>query len=539
MPDQKSAETFQDFHFPKAGLHVVGPISRQPSRPDREQGMYVRTTRLGINVRSSEPAGGRARGGSRAGMSKYIDDPVYDGDQWVCHHLSIVSTTNPVDPMVQVSNSGRVVYLIAVSQGVVKYATPGATAWTTSVNNSGETPAVNFTGVMQSAANNQLLFIVDGINYVYFKPTTGSVEAWVLTAGSLPRDSDTNGARLICTWRGRTVLSGLVKDPQNIFLSKSSDPFNYDYSPATTTATDAVALNLSPLGLIGDVVNALIPYTDDILIVGGDHTIYMMRGDPADGGNIDLVSDITGIAFGECWCKDPYGNVYFFGSQPSIWKITGTTPPERISTPIDPLLQSIDTGNSIIRLVWDHRHQEVHVYITADDTQRDTIHYVWEYRTNSWFQDVFGNNDLNPLCCVAYDGNLPTDRVVLLGGWDGYVRAIDHNAVTDDGTAIDTSVLIGPILTQELDEMLLKDIQGVLASGSGDVSYEILAADTAEQAISATAAASGTFNAGRGNNQPIRVAGHAIYIKLLSSVRWAMESIRSRFAGRGKVRRRR
>jgi hypothetical protein len=529
-------ETTQDFHFPKAGLDRSGPFGRQPVR-EGKYGVYVRTAADGVNVRSFESLTGRDRGGSRGGLSKYVPARVNDA-AWVVQNLATLSTTERSIPAVQQSNSGRVVYLLAVSQGVLKVTTPGETTWTTAANATGETPPLNFSGVMQSTSVNQKQYFCDGTNYCVYKPASNTIETWTPTLGSLPRDSENNGARLVCTWRGRAVLSGLLKDPQNWFMSRVSDPLDFEYGHDPVTKTDAVAGNNSPLGLIGDVVTALIPYSDDILIFGGDHTVYMMKGDPADGGQVDLVSDITGIAFGKAWCKDPYGNVYFFGSKPSVWRMSGANSPERISQPIEPLLKDIDTGNSVITMAWNDRQQAVHVFVTAADAPASCTHYVYEARAGAWWKDTHADDNLNPLCCVAFDGNEADDRALLVGGWDGYVRFLDPSATTDDGTAISSSVLIGPILTQELDEMLLKEIQLVMAANSGEVSYDILAASTAEEAVAAAARFSGTASAGRNSTQPCRVAGHAIYIKISATTHWAMESIRAVFAGRNKVRRR-
>ncbi len=391
---------------------------------------------------------------------------------------------------------------------------------------------------MTSAQNNQLLYFADGENWVYYKPPTNSMETWAATAGALPVDADGNKPRLICTWRGRTVLSGLLKDPQNWFMSRVSDPHDFDYAPDNPSPTQAVAGNNAGLGLIGDVVTALIPYTDDVLVFGGDHTIFMMRGDPMAGGQIDLVSDSIGIAFGEAWCKDPYGNIYFFSNKCGLYSLIPGKVPQRLSQAIEPLVQDINTGTNIVRMIWNDRFQGLHVFVTESAAPAATTHYFWEMRTNAWWTDVFADADHNPVCCVALDGNSPTDRRLLIGSWDGYVRELDPTAADDDGTPIASTVLIGPIMTQEMDEMLLKDIQAIMAEASGVVTYSILDADTAEAAITATAAVTGTFTAGRNPTFPIRRANHAIYIKLTSTVQWAMEAIRARFAGRGKVRRR-
>ena len=86
--------------------------------------------------------------------------------------------------------------------------------------------------------------------------------------------------------------------------------------------------------------------------------------------------------------------------------------------------------------------------------------------------------------------------------------------------------------------MLLKDVQAVLAEDSGDVTYEVFVGTTAEEALASEAVESGTWSAGRNPVSFVRRAGHAVYVKISSQERWAMENIRARVAARGKVRRR-
>lgn len=529
-------EVFDDLHFPKAGVHRAGAFGRQPVRQGKD-GVYVKTCLSAANVRGFDPATGRDRGGSRPGLLKFIAARVAP-EEWIVQHLASFVSTQAGSLSVQLSQSGRVVYLLAVSQGQVRVATPESVAWTDVVNNSGEDPPLNFTGVMQSAANNQKMYFVDGINFRYYNAVTNSIENWTATAGSLPVDDEGNAPRLVCTWRGRTVCSGLLKDPQNWFMSKVSDPHDFDYAPNEPSAVDAIAGNNSPFGLIGDSITGLCPLTDDVLVVFGDHTVYAIRGDPANNGSIDVISDITGAAFGEAFCKDPDGNVYFFGNKPSVWMMQGAGVPQRVSAPIDPLLADVDTGRNIVKLIWNEREQGVHVFVTKDDQPTATRHYFYDKRMNAWWPDVYANLDHNPVAIAALDGNRANDRVVLLGGWDGYVRKITHDAATDDGTVIASEVWLGPILTQEMDEMLLKDVQAVLGETSGTINWAVHDGDTAEAAVAAAASVTGTFAAGRNPTQPVRRANHAIYIKLSGVTRWAFEALRARFAGRGKVRRR-
>ncbi len=532
MADQ---EGFIDVHFPKAGIDNAGPFfSQKPRQVGEEE--WARSAASANNVRGFEPVSKRSRGGSRSGLSKYFPLQVA-GTEFIVQDLNTLVT----DQTVQTSQSGRIVTVVAVSQGNIFYAVSGDTVWSVPTNLTGNVPPLNYTGVMQSAANNQKLYFADGTNWVFFDPHLTTVNTWTATAGTLPVDVDGNTPRLIATWRGRTVLSGLLLDPQDWFMSAVGDPTDWDYAPLSTTPTQAIAGQNAPQGLIGDVVTALVPYTDDILIVGGDHSIYMFTGDPMAGGQIDLVTDAVGFAWGQAWCKDPYGTVYFMSNKVGIYALQPGQKPQRISQGIEQLLLPIDTGLNVIRLLWDDRFQGLHVFCTLVDSPGATTHFFFEQRTGAWWTDTFANTNHNPIACCTFDGNLTSDRISLLGGWDGYVRAIDPDATDDDGTPIASSVVIGPLLTQDLDSILLKDMQMILGVGSGNVRYDVYVGQTAELALASTAVESGTWGSSpspRNLTTYIRRSGWAIYVKLSSSVAWNMEAIRLRIISQGKVQRR-
>lgn len=440
--------------------------------------------------------------------------------------------------MVQLNQAGRIVSVVAVSQGNIYYANSGDTSWSTPTNNTGDTPPLSYSGLISSTALNQKLYFADGNNWVYFQPSDYTVRRWEATAGTLPADAENNFPRLICTWRGRIVLSGLFLDPQNWFMSRAYDATDFDYFPDTVTADQAVAGNNAPAGLIGDVITCLIPYSDDLLIFGGDHSIYLMRGDPMAGGEVDLVTDAIGMAFGEPWCRDPEGTIYFFSNRMGIFAMTPGQQPQRISQPIQSSLLDLDTGTNGIRLLWDDRYQGLHVYVTSLLEPDSATHFFWEKRSAAWWMAEFANDDHNPLACCVFDGNEPGDRAILLGSWDGYVRTYDPDAETDDGWPIEATVTIGPLNTKDFDEVLLKDIQGILGETSGSVTYEVLVGRTAEEALSSEPVDSGEWTAGRNQLSPIRRAGHAVYVRLYSNERFTMEAIRARVSLLGKVRRR-
>lgn len=527
MPD----EQFADITFPRSGIDVSMGYGQQRTG----------TTPAGLNVRTFEPLTNRARGASRPGLSKYFPLQVSGSKALVQELAALIDiSTVPGGGSVQPNVAGRVVNIVAVSGGNVFVTQPGVPTWSSPTNNTGNTTPLLTTGVVRSAPNNQKLYFADGQNYCYFDPNTNQVNPWVATAGTLPRDKSNNAPRLICTWRGRTVLSGLLFDPQNWFMSAVSDPTNWDTNPFAPSPAQAIFGNNSPLGLIGDVVTTMIPWRDDVLIMGGDHTIWQFSGDPMNGGTIDLVSDSIGMAWGIPWAKGPDGTVYFVSNRTGIYALVpGQGFPQRISQSIEQLLVPINTGTSIIRLAWNDRFQGLDLFVSNGSASASATHYFWEQRSGAWWQVAFTNNDQNPLCLCVCDGNNPGDRTVLIGSWDGYVRAIDPTATNDDGYPIQSAVIIGPLLTPQFDDMLLKDIQAVLGAASGQVQYQVFVGSTAEIALSTPSVSSGTWTtAGRNLTNYIRRSGHAVWIQLSSSQPWALEGIRARIATQGKVRRR-
>ena len=528
-----------DIHFPFAGINVISPVYKQPNQP-AVNGDYARTVAIGINVRSFDHTE-RSRGGSRQGITRYVN-ALPGGVNYITQGLGILTTTGinaPGGGNVQQSNSGRLVLLIAVSQGNVWTVPAGETSYTQATNLTGETPPLNATGLVYSASNNQLQFFADGINQCYYDPTDNSVHTWTPTDGIFPADASNNKPRLICTWRGRTVLSGILKDPTLICMTKVSDPFNFNYAPPVPVPADSAwSGRVGQQGLVPEAVTALIPYTDDILIIGMNNQLAIFQGDPNAGGSIDNVTTSIGIAWGNAWCMDSQGIIYFFSNRCGVFQFIPGQQPQRISQPIDPLLNGIDTGLYTITLQWNERYQQLHVWVTLTIQPSVTTHYCWEARPNAWWTDQFANAQHNPICCVNFDGNLQSDRLSLIGSWDGYVRSVSSNAIDDDGTPINSEVWIGPVLTKFNDAVQIEEVQGVIAQNSQNVDYEIHLADTAEEALSSDPVAAGTWVSGRNYTDTVKRTGYADYIRLTAVGQWALENIRMTVRTAGKVRQR-
>lgn len=544
---QEAPENLKTLPFPKAGIDISMAFDKQMPRPadqlsatlkqiGAQGGTYFRTCPQAVNVRAFDPIENRSRGASRCGISKFVVTQP-SGE-------NIIQAIQSVITMPDASNlnaAGRLVTLVTVCQGSVYYANAGDTDWTLGDNQTLPlaTPPLVFAGIVNTTTLNQQVWFADGTNWVFYTPRTNVVATWEATSGVLPVDSDGNKPRLICTWRGRIVLSGLPLDPQNWFMSRQLVPTDFNYVPQYTDTVMAVAGNASPIGLVGDVVTTLIPFDDDTLVFGGDHTIWIMRGDPANGGQIDRVSDTIGMAWNASWCKDPLGNLYFVSNRMGVYVMRPDqkgAQPQRISQPVEQLLQDINTGLQTINLIWNDRFQGLHIFLSWTAQPAASTHFFYEVRTGAWWTDEFANVKHNPLVTCTFDGNLATDRVPLIGSWDGYVRKIDPDATDDDGWPIASEVILGPILTQNLDDVKIKDVQAVLGITSGLVSFDILVGATAEEALASTPQVSGSWKPGRNFTSYVNRAGHALYVRVRSTEAWAMEAIRCRLAPQGMVR---
>jgi hypothetical protein len=216
-----------DLHFPAAGLDASNAFCDQRPRVVSPDGsIYARTAREGVNVRTFDSQAHRARGGSRPGLAKYLAAPVVRN--WLTQELATIVTKGDA---VQLSNSGRVVTLVAVSQGNVYRVRAGDTAWTTPTNNTGDTPPLIFDGLVRSAPNVQRLWFADGINWVFYDPVTDTVEEWTASAGTLPQDSGQQYAAADRNLARADRARGLVARPLRMVHDEDQRPAEHGHQP--------------------------------------------------------------------------------------------------------------------------------------------------------------------------------------------------------------------------------------------------------------------------------------------------------------------
>lgn len=518
--------------FPRKGLNESMRLSSSSSM---ESGDF--TVRC-ENVVGFDPRTGRNRGASRSGLRKFCPDVVSGSSpvQDINHVIGFTerdvmfyedgtnmlledgSTTMDLEAASSPTNQSRQTSVIAVAGGTVAEI---AATGTTSITD-GESALSSEKYSILSTQYGLDLYFADGSNYKIYDAGAGAVTTWSATVGDLPEDDDGNRATLIETWAGRIVLAGLPGDGRNWFMSAIDDPLDWDYSPAVVNVAMAVAGNSSDAGQVSDdIVTALIPYTDDVLLIGGDHSIYRMSGNPADGGRLDLVSDIVGIAVGRAWCKSPDGTVWFFGSRGGVYRMDALQGiPQRVTAnSIDERLADIHLTDNQIRLEWDDRSLGVRLFVTPNDGSA-TTHYLYDLRNEAWWLVTFADADFSPNTLHLLDGDDPDDRFLLLGCRDGYVRQFDVDVTNDDGRGIESEVWLGPMFN-----LCVQELRGIFALSSGQVCWELFDGNSAEEALESGAVCSGRFDGGRNRSQWPRRHLRQGYLRLSSTSPWAMESL--------------
>jgi hypothetical protein len=379
----------------------------------------------------------------------------------------------------------------------------------------------------------QKLYITNGFEVLVYDPVTDATSKLESKQGGSP----TERWSLIASWRGRLVLGRGLASPHNWIMSAIGDPTNWDLFPPVVNPGQAVSGTISRAGLVPDVVNALIPYNDDLMLFGGDHSIYRLTGDPMSGGQMDLVTDVTGIAFGHAWDKDPQGILYFMSSRGALY----AWPPggriiELSLGKFEQRLAQIDFSASYVQLVWNDMDRTLHIFTLPFGKNLSGLsprYFRYERDSKAFWEDTYGK-EVSSVAVI--DGDQANDRRMLIGCTDNIVRKWDTDAKSDDGVAIDSYVTFGPFGSQDT-ELRLSMLQAVLADNQNGANVQLFASDTPD--VLGDPIWAGKLNSGRNPNMFARARGSYFWIRLRNASadeRWAFENMTVRVSNAGRRR---
>lgn len=384
------------------------------------------------------------------------------------------------------------------------------------------------TDAYSAAERGGKLYLADSVLRVY-DPATGVVDPVAASEGVVPTSQP-----LICLYRDRIVLAGA---DHVWYAARQGDPTDWGFGADPGDAGKAVAGQVGEAGQIGDVIEALVPVQDAALVFGSANGLWVLRGDPATG-QMEHVSEEIGIIAPQAWAVSPDGALAFLSNDGVyLWQAGSRQAPVRFSEErIPDELRNVDTANDIT-MTYDATGRGYHLFITpaADDGE----HWWLDVEMRAMWPVVFQPGH-QPTAASRLKGSGLSE--VILGGRDGFLRKFDASSGTDDATAVESHLLVGPIQVAANDatDALVAELHGMLSVATGTVTWRLVMGDSAEEvtdlavagvlaAVAGTpilgVSASGTWGSNRNKVARPRSRGAWAVVWIEGGGRWAYEAV--------------
>jgi hypothetical protein len=364
-------------------------------------------------------------------------------------------------------------------------------------------------------------------------PNTPSLSVLVPTGGYVPLNSD-----YVVSYRDRLVWA----KNRTWYMSKQGDAGNYDYGADPEDPSRAIAGVNSGPGEPADPIISMATAGYDYLIFFSEAAVWVMRGDPAYGGQLYQASSVAGCVGKNAWCYGDSTEIYFLGKdglylmEPNAGQIRQLSQGKLPRT-----MRGLDRDNFDISLVYDPEDNGVILFIVPKDFTQGT-HYYYDIATQSFWPFSLANNAYQPKFAVTFGGAPTRSRKACIASSDGFIR--EWSGLTDDGLQIPSNVIMGPYQVGGPDGIdgILSEIVARTDKDSVSVDIEVYAANSAEEASQAAidgVSPNYTFTCGAGRSQQIRprIRGSSFCIKMVASGAWSFESMSGMIAAGGRNRR--
>ena len=301
---------------------------------------------------------------------------------------------------------------------------------------------------------------LDEITYDLVEPIIETVDGQIISPSTIinivaEKGNIPEGYTINCFYRDRVVIGF-----ENIwYASRVGKYTDWDYGADMNDESRAVAGTVELAGRIGNDITAIIPHRDQMLIIATSNSLHVLQGDPATG-TLQVIDENVGIIA-------PYGYAFngdtlAFLSNDGVYIGAAGSKPERFSeVRIPDELRNVDVENNIISMAYDPNSHGFFLFITPETGRGN--HYFLEMETRAIWPIVFGDDNHQPvLAAKVKSTNLER---VFIKGRDEEWREFREEAVTDDGTAIESHVLIGPIMIAGSDDhdAMLAEIHGLMS----------------------------------------------------------------------------
>lgn len=295
--------------------------------------------------------------------------------------------------------------------------------------NAAGTPYAGAVSLVSSAAE------VDEPHWYDWTPYGGDASNY----GAMP-DTAFNVSR----YRGRLVITVDKKYAHQWYMTRQKNPFDFLY--VAGDAQSPVAGNDADCGEVGDIVKVGIPYHDDYFIFGCANELWYMSGDPAFGGELDILDENSGILGDRAYCWDNRKRLYMLCTSGLLRIPLGFQSIENLTNELWPnWVKDLAFDSSLHRIVLAFNPEDIgiHIFKTVLATGVSTA-WWYDLRTEGLFPDSIPNT-MGVYCAQYYQTEEPSYRKLLFGCADGYVRFMDPSTRNDDSTAIDSYVGFGPL----------------------------------------------------------------------------------------------
>lgn len=239
-----------------------------------------------------------------------------------------------------------------------------------------------------------------------------------------------------CVYRDRFIRpSGRI-----IFASRQGVYTDWSLSADVSDMARPFVIQLSEAGEIGTDIVALIPHKDAYLLAATSGSLWVVQGDPTADGTLRNISREVGMVGSKAWCRDHLDRYYFLSSH-GLYAVSASGDGlQAISEDVVPE-QLTGVADASTVLEYDHETRSVRIHIPSA-----AVSWMFDTERMGFWPFKVGNSSSH----VALGP-------IQLGNSNGYGRLIQ--------------------------------LHGITASGSVNVTWRVMVADTAEQvSINAKAA---------------------------------------------------
>ena len=516
-----------EVRFPLAGL------ARQRAYAQTQEPY---TTPYARNVRSVGALERRGRGGSRPMLAKYVSNDFgstitamskvsyQDGDG--NHQLDLVVIADGNMNVVRGSFVTTTIAYLATDDGDLVTTDSGDNiifdSTVAAVN------PIGYSDAFHTAEHNGKLYVAGSTLQVY-NPATGLVDVVANAPTNQP---------LVAVYRERIVLGGA---DHILYMCRSRKPTDWNFVDRPEDKGKAVAIGMPDTTLF------LAAWRDTALIAATNDELWVFYGNPGGDGRRRNISHEAGMIAPRGACITPGGMLVFLARDGLYtWQIGSEARPEPFSPRRVPdEMRDIDPSVLDVTMEYDHKNRGIHLFLTPAATAGE--HWWIDIDNKALWPVIFGNNNHQPIATAVLPQSGDSD--VLLGCKDGYIREFSNSATTDDGTAMNSDLFLGPFRLGDIrTEGMITEMIGAMADNTVGMTWRLYKAATAEEVTDNAVAdldggtttyqhSSGTWGENRNDPEFPRTRGAWGLLWLDAAGKWSYESIIMKLRKCGKIRR--